>query len=354
VIEFVFTVDYEIFGDGRGSLKEHVLEPARRLMSLFEKAGMAFVLFVEAAEMEMIESAGSDPDIGQVRSQVLEFHRKGIEIGLHIHPWWYGGTFERGGWDFDDREYNLCKLPDGRIREIVDRSIAYLRSVLGEPDFRPFAFRAGHLIFQPTQPLAGILAERGVKADSSVYKGGLWRRHRLNYRPALKNGDFWTFSDDAARADSRGALLEVPVYAKMVPVWRMFTSKRVGLQSRGVPAARTRGKIASRLRDFLRFSYPQKLDLGQMTADEIRRMVNGLIREDEKGPARYRPVTALLHTKDPIDYSAVEALLDLLGQKGIRASDFAGVYRRAIPLSGGSGGDAPRESGAGAVKGRER
>ena len=35
MIESIFTIDYEIYGNGEGSLKEHVYEPAEKLMAVF-------------------------------------------------------------------------------------------------------------------------------------------------------------------------------------------------------------------------------------------------------------------------------------------------------------------------------
>ena len=51
MIECIFTIDYEIYGNGQGSLQELVYEPARRLMDIFQRADARFVAFVEAAEL---------------------------------------------------------------------------------------------------------------------------------------------------------------------------------------------------------------------------------------------------------------------------------------------------------------
>ena len=47
MIEFVFTIDYEIYGNGTGALSELVYEPARRLKDLFQNYNARFVAFVE-------------------------------------------------------------------------------------------------------------------------------------------------------------------------------------------------------------------------------------------------------------------------------------------------------------------
>ena len=55
MLECIFTLDYEIYGDGHGSLRELVYEPAKRLKEVFEDAGAKLVVFVEVAELEKID-----------------------------------------------------------------------------------------------------------------------------------------------------------------------------------------------------------------------------------------------------------------------------------------------------------
>ena len=230
MIECIFTIDYEIYGNGEGSLAELVHEPARQLKSIFDHAGAKCVFFVEAAELEMIENLNADPVVQDVKSQLHDLYRQGHEIALHLHPQWYNARYESGRWILDYGEYNLCLLPEERIIEIVDRSINYLRAVLDDPEYRPVSFRAGNWLFQPTMPAARVLSERGIKIDSSVFKGGVQRQYGLDYRRASKNGDFWRFREDVNRPDSRGDILELPIYTKRVPFWKMITGKRLGLQ----------------------------------------------------------------------------------------------------------------------------
>jgi len=333
MVEFIFTIDYEIYGNGEGSLKELVYEPAQRLKAIFKKWNARFLMFIEVAELEMIESRGTDQAIDIVKRQIREFYGEGFELGLHIHPWWYNARYENGRWFLDYSEYNLCTLPKERISQIIDRSISYFRKVLNVANFTPLSFRAGHLLFQPTRTLGAVLAERGIKVDSSVYKGGLWHQHDLDYRRALKNGYYWRFADDVNISDPHGGLLELPIYTQMVPVWKMFTSKRVGMQQRGLSAAKTGKKFLYRFMDILRFRYPMKLDLGQMSMKELTRIVVKVIREDQGDPNSFRPIVVFMHTKDRVDIEAVDSLLSYLGRMGVVISNFKDIYNKAKVMS---------------------
>jgi len=328
MIECIFTIDYELYGNGEGSLKELVYEPAERLMAIFQKRNARFVPFVEVSEMEMIESQGTDSAIALVKKQIKDFHKKGFELGLHLHPHWYNGRYENGRWRLNYSEYNLCTLPQERIIQIVDRALAYFRNILGD-DFTPFSFRAGNWLFQPTQPAAKVLAERGIKVDSSVFKGGLQHQHKLDYRLALRNGYFWRFMDQVDMPKSGGALLELPIYTQMVPFWKMLTSKRLGIQQKVQSAAPTDGnKRSPRLLDFLRFLYPLKFDFCRMSINELTHMINTVIREDNQDPTSFRPIVAIGHTKDLVDFDTVESFLFHLEQKGIRVSTFGEIYSK--------------------------
>lgn len=328
MIECIFTIDYELYGNGEGSLKELVYEPAERLATIFRRRNTRFMPFVEVAELEMIEAKGTDTAIHPVKNQIREFHRDGFELGLHLHPQWYNARYDQGRWLLDKGEYNLCTLQRERIVEIVDRSISYLRDVLGSADFTPLSFRAGNWLFKPTQPVADVLAERGIKVDSSVFKGGLRHQHRLDYRRALRNGDWWAFSDQVDVPDPMGALLEIPIHTQMVPFWKMIKPKRVNPQHIGIGAGQSGRDMLYRLFDFLRYRHPLKLDFCCMTIDELTRMVDTVIRKDRLNPSIFRPVVAIGHTKELVDFETVESFLDYLTANGISVATFADVYQR--------------------------
>ena len=202
MMECIFSLDYEMYGNGEGSLRELVYEPAEKIRAIFKKWNASCVIFVEAAELEILRLTGTDPAIDLVEQQIREFYKEGFEIGLHIHPQWYNARNQSGIWLMDYSEYNLATLSAERIRTIIMRAIQYIRKVIEDPTFVPISFRAGNWLFQPTEIIASVLAEYGVRIDSSVYKGGVQRQHRLDYRRALKNGYYWSFTEDVNVPDT--------------------------------------------------------------------------------------------------------------------------------------------------------
>jgi hypothetical protein len=328
MIECIFTVDYEIYGNGEGSLRELVYEPAEKLKAIFQKWNARCVVFVEAAELEIIGSERADPAIDLVERQIREFLGDGFEVGLHLHPQWYNARHDDTQWRLDYGEYNLCRLSPERIDEIIDRSIAYLRKVLGTPGYSPLSFRAGNWLLQPTGAVARSLAGHGIKVDSSVFKGGLEHQHDLDYRGSRKNGYHWAFSEDVNVPDSRGVLLEIPTFTKMVPIWKIFTPKRIGLQQKRPAKAQPPQKWLARLRDFLRFRHPMKLDFCRLTAAEMIRMFDQEREKDRRNPGIFRPIVAIGHTKDLVDYAALEFFLSYLHKNQVQVSTFDNIFRR--------------------------
>jgi hypothetical protein len=340
MIECVFTIDYEIYGNGCGSLHDLVFEPARQLTAIFDQHQAKFVNFVEAIEFSQIERHCSDSVAANIRRQIRELHEQGHEIALHLHPQWANAQYHAGQWELDYAEYNLCVLPPDRIARIVDDALAWLRGVVGDPAFTPLSFRAGNWLFQPTRDAAAVLAARGIKIDSSVFKGGLQRQHRLDYRPACKNGWYWTFADDVNVPSPNGGLLELPIHSQMVPFWRMLTGKRMALQQKSASTGTRcstnspkRPPGSSRLRDHLRLRYPLKFDFCRMTLVEMTRMTETVLRADESSPNVLKPMVAIGHTKDLVDFGAIDAFLGWLRQRSIPVSTLAAVYDRCLPFS---------------------
>jgi hypothetical protein len=326
MLECVFTLDYELYGDGTGSLQKLVYDPTEILRGVFRKWNAQFVAFVEAAEFEKIEAAGSDPAIDSVKRQIAGLYQDGCEIALHLHPQWYNGHYADGKWRLDYGEYNLCLLPRPRIVQIVDAALAYLRYVLNRSEFIPLSFRAGNWLFQPTHTAASVLAEKGIRLDSSVFKGGMQKKYQLDYRRSLRNGYYWRFGPDVNEPDLNGAWTEVPVYTEMVPVWKMPTKKRLGMGN-GIGMAGQSGQDKlNRAVDLLRWRYPLKLDFCRMTVDELTSMVGRVIQEDRKDPSIYRPLVAIGHTKDLVDPQTVDTFLSFLRTNGIPISTFEAIY----------------------------
>ncbi|MFY9560046.1 MAG: hypothetical protein WAQ52_07420 [Terriglobales bacterium] len=321
MIECIFTLDYEIYGNGHGTLRDLVLDPTRRLADLFQEFGTPFVVFAEAVEFARMEEAQSDPDTAGVRAQLRELRAAGCEIALHLHPWWAHARHEDGRWHLDWRERSICALQPERVEAIVSGAIRYLRESLNDPHFTPLSFRSGLWVMQPTPVIAKALARHGIEVDSSLFKGGRVRGLGLDYRPAMANSSSWRFSNDVNMPDPHGALLEIPIYTQMVPFWRMLGGKRLKLHSNTRKASEG-SPLPRNWRDFARFRYPRKLDFCRMTFAEMRKAMTEAL-EEEQGRKERSPIVAIGHSKDFVDADAVRSFLAFLRERDVAVTTFS-------------------------------
>jgi hypothetical protein len=353
MIEFVFTLNYELDAAARGRLAELAYAPAETLRAIFEKRGLRFVAFVEAVELETIRTLGTDPGIDLVEWQLRQLHQQGFEIGLHLHPEWCNGRFTDGCWRLDSNERNLCTLDRDRVTQIVDGSLAYLRHVLDQPRFTPLSFRARRGQFQPCQTAASVLGERGLKVDSSVFRDVVQSNPGLDDRPMSRSSHYWTFTSDASQEDPEGTWVEVPIHTHMAPFWtRIRHSRTVGSFRNGLGAS-ARQKV-KRLRDSFRLRYPRTLDFCRSPLQDLIAMTEAIVKQDRVTPERYRPIVAIGHTPDLTDSTAIDGFLSFLEGKGIAVVTFDTVYSRvgrhrfdlaAIPRSEPTPMRRPRDTG---------
>jgi peptidoglycan/xylan/chitin deacetylase (PgdA/CDA1 family) len=333
MIECVFTLDYEIYGNGEGSLRELVLDPTQRLAAIFQEFDAPFVVFAEALEFARMEEAQSDPDTAGVRAQLHGLRTAGHEIALHLHPWWANARYEDGRWHLDWSEQCLSRLAPNRVEAIVSGAIQYLRHALDDATFIPVSFRSGLWTMQPTPAIANVLVRHGVRLDSSVFKGGRMHALGLDYRPAVANDGFWRFGNDVNVADPNGPLWEIPIHTQLVPFWQMLGRKRLQLQKK----ARRAGNgipLPHRMRDFLRFRYPRKLDFCRMSFEEMRAAMKVILEAGQALGAERKLVVAIGHSKDFVDSEAIRRFLAYLQERSVSVTTFSRLLSQKAVLAG--------------------
>lgn len=329
MIHCIFTLDYEIYGNGEGSLRDLVLEPTRILAEVFRKRDAKFVVFAEVNELQRIEECGVDTSIGEVKDQLRRLHDEGFEVALHLHPQWCKAT-HNGKWHLYYPEYNLCTLPRPRICEIVDESIGYIRRVLADPGYTPVSFRAGNWLFQPSQPATDVLLERGIRIDSSVFKGGIRHENGLDYRKSLRIDEpYWRFTNDVQEPDSAGLMTEVPIHTEHSPFWRMLSAKRAKLEGKAIAQKRSRQQLVCRVRDLMRFRHPEKFDFCRLSLDRQLALLRGVEQRHQNRPGGHIPVVAIGHTKEHVDSSDLDSLLHAITLAGHSITSLKGFVETA-------------------------
>ena len=103
--QLLLTLDYEIFGNGYGDVRQHMVEPTEQMARICERYEVPLTIFFEAEEYlafcrnarDLEQALGYDP-ARLIREQVRSLVRRGHDFQLHLHPQWYGARFVSGRW----------------------------------------------------------------------------------------------------------------------------------------------------------------------------------------------------------------------------------------------------------------
>lgn len=246
MLKVIFTLDYEIYGNGEGCPYELMVEPTRRMMDLFERHGAKLTIMADVAEIlkfhEYKEQFGRDDYYYEaIAEQLREAVRRGHDVQLHLHASYFNARYENGRWHQDWSEYNFAGLPFERLNEVVRIGKQYLEGLLKpvDPKYECMAFRAANWAVSPSRNVVRALVQNGIRIDTSVFKYG--RREGIvsfDYSDAPSEIEPWPVDeDDICRRNDAGKLIEVPIYCERRWIGAFLTPNRVQrvLMTRGHP-----------------------------------------------------------------------------------------------------------------------
>jgi hypothetical protein len=321
LLQLIFTLDYEIHGNGEGSPYELMVEPTRRMLDQFDRHGARLTILADVAEIlkfkEYAETIGRDDfHYHAIASQLQDAIRRGHDVQLHLHSSWFNARYQDQRWIHDWSEYDFARLPIERMEAYVRTGKDYLESLLRPVDsrYRCTAFRAANWSMHPSRNAIDVLQKNGFVIESSVFKGGS--------RSGLVNFDYsnaphallpWRASpDDVCREDPQSDIWELPIYAEQRWAGAFLSANRfyrAWLQRlhplpRGVVAeARTRVPDAAvaapkrRARSAWWTKHAWKADFNQCTGRQLIGAVNRAGRLVDGKSSRLAPFVLIGHSK---------------------------------------------------------
>jgi len=346
--QLVLSLDYEIFGNGTGDVRQHMTEPTERMARACEKYKMPLTVFFEAEEYlafgrereKLVSALGYDP-ADEVRAQAVDLAKRGHDLQLHVHPEWVGATFEQDRWRLRPEKRTVDSL-----FETVAETSEYIRTRKAVIDGlweeagstrRVTAFRAGAFCAQPSGKLLPALAANGIAIDSSVVKK--MTRHDeqvdLDFIAAPAGRRHWQVSMDVAREDPDGSVMEIPIDSRMGRRIQQLTPRRMLAKFSGnVPMEKQRemvsqlgiGRSPVSIARFLMRPFPIKLDFHNMSARQMLHWV----RNAPPAPAGDMDVIMLIgHSKEHRDDANFEAFLaGVAGDRSLEVVSLSDVAER--------------------------
>ncbi len=235
-LNLIFTLDYEIHGNGDGSPYDLMIEPTYRLLDLLEKYNTKLTIMADVAEIlcfkEYYEKNGTDLfAYERIVIQLQDAIKRGHDVQLHIHSSYFKARFDGKSWAQYWPEYNMASLQYERINEMIKVSKYFLEDILKpiKSDYSCFAFRAANWSMMPTLNIYKTLVENGILLDTSVYKGGR-QKGNVDYDYSNAYSHLYSYrasESDINKSDKNGLLAEFPIYTEMRYFWSFLTPVRV-------------------------------------------------------------------------------------------------------------------------------
>jgi len=98
MFHIIFTLDYEIHGNGDGSPYNLMIEPTNRMLKLFDRFGAKLTILADVAEIikfkEYYEQYGTDDYYYfEIINQLKYAVKTGHDVQLHIHSGYFKSKF---------------------------------------------------------------------------------------------------------------------------------------------------------------------------------------------------------------------------------------------------------------------
>ena len=347
-MRLLFTLDYEIHGNGDGNPLALMVEPTYRLMTLLEEYHQHLVIMADVAEILCFrrywqETGRDDFHVQEIETQLQDALRRGHDVQLHIHSSYFRAKWDGKRFDQCIEEYNMAALPFERIDTMVGECVAYLETLLRpvRADYKVWLFRAANWSMHPTPNIYRALVKHGITHDTSVYKGGCQGGNVCyDYRLAHDNLLPYTASaEDINVFDQAGKITEMPIYTEMRPFYdfispiRIFRMVRAKMHKHKHASGKVGGSSADEettsttqatvnkadnrrlsLRSFFVKS-PLKMDFNQLRSRQLIGMMQHI--ERRVGDKADVPVVLIGHSKTFIPYNekTLRPFLEWLSKK---------------------------------------
>ncbi len=328
MLGLIFSLDYEVYGNGEGDFETLMLKPTEELLLIFKKYGAKLSIMAEVAEIMALRNHKEFDNICEkIEAQLKRALHEEHDVQLHIHPQWFNSKYENEKWILDYNEYSLANLTKERISGIIKISKGYLEGIgkTVNDKYRCVAFRSGNWLIQPSRYIIESLEESGFLYDTSVFKWGKMQTDlfSLDYKKAHSNLFPWRVNPlNINEKTDRPGLFEIPIFTKKVFITSMFTSKRLKLKKASdshiheefnIRENKSLSKIIQRVKKF-NFFYPKKFDFCRMNFNELRNYIDYAIKKCANSQ-NFIPVVSIGHSKDFHNDGTLDALFEYLNNK---------------------------------------
>ncbi|GAP80642.1 polysaccharide deacetylase family protein [Porphyromonas gingivalis] len=227
--QILFTLDYELYGNGTGNVFEHIIKPTEELLAIARRHGIKYTIFFEVVEYwylkrewERGNKMGYTEDpISAMEQQLREAYLQGHDVQLHLHPQWIGAVHQDGQWRLDLSNWCLGRYQGGgeySLLSLLKRGKETIEEIIRpvDPHYSCIALRAGGYNAQPSEEIVRAMRQVGLKVDSSIYPGGFETGVLSNYDyTSVAPGLGHWYVEDRLEYSTHGVtdIMELPIVA---------------------------------------------------------------------------------------------------------------------------------------------
>ncbi|MBR5087619.1 MAG: hypothetical protein IKX31_11520 [Muribaculaceae bacterium] len=231
----LITLDYELFGDGSGSVFKHIVDPTNTIIEVAERYGAKITVFFEVVEYWRLKQEWESGNhmgykhnpVEAMEQQLIGLIKRGHDVQLHLHPQWVNARWKDDKWivDLDNWRLSDFNSPTITLKQLIADGKRAIEEIIRveNPDYECNVLRAGGYNAQPSKEIVELMREFDMKADSSVVPGAVEQGSlsQYDYRISPLDMGVWNVNDVLERpSDEPSEIKEFPVVA--FPVIRLL------------------------------------------------------------------------------------------------------------------------------------
>jgi len=306
MLNVLITIDYELFGNGKGDVREHVVNPMDKILNICDKHSVPITLMFEV--MEYITFRKHDEKLRKklgyspkklIEKQIRSAYKNGHDVQLHIHPQFRNMRFDGKKFILDQDLIPYLELSSQEVERILRQGMNVVKTVIDNPSYQCRTLRLSNFGWKKVpkntiEPMKNL----GLKVHSLTDK-----------IPDNRKG-YWEVDN---------GIYEIPIHSHEVEFLRFLSLKKVFLYLYIWSHIRTEAlnkgsdSVEAKKRNELLNRINAKWDLSKLSHSE---MTNFL----EEGKKRYDfenyevPLVMIGHTKDFFNCNHFSEFLKILNQ----------------------------------------
>jgi len=139
MINIIISIDYEIFGNGKGDVNEHIIKPMDKILNVCDRHSVKVTIMLEIMEYiafkkhekALKEELGYSPS-DKIERQINRAYSNGHDIQLHIHPQFRNMRYEGAKFILDRSIKPYKELEGDEVERLLRKCKKTLESIIDD------------------------------------------------------------------------------------------------------------------------------------------------------------------------------------------------------------------------------